>query len=137
MKRMHLQPCCICLAPGWLDHEILACLLSHADAPGRTDYVDIWKLANRMTVTRDELLATVADIADEMVLVANRKVGSMPEILTGWTDTIVDHAPLALGLGYLACRPDAQDIASLQPADRKSTRLNSSHEFVSRMPSSA
>ena len=99
-----------------LDHEILACLLSHADAPGRTDYVDIWKLANRMTVTRDELLATVADIADEMVLVANRKVGSMPEILTGWTDTIVDHAPLALGLGYLACRPDAQDIASLQPA---------------------
>ena len=33
-------------------------------------------------------------------------------------------------------RLDAAAIAQL-PADRKSTRLNSSHEFVSRMPSSA
>ena len=30
-----------------------------------------------------------------------------------------------------------EDIAVLSPLDRKSTRLNSSHEFVSRMPSSA
>ena len=36
--------------------------------------------------------------------------------------------------------PLAQDLAQesfLQLQDRKSTRLNSSHEFVSRMPSSA
>ena len=30
-----------------------------------------------------------------------------------------------------------QDIPQLVETDRKSTRLNSSHEFVSRMPSSA
>ena len=34
--------------------------------------------------------------------------------------------------------PEVQKTASLAlPGDRKSTRLNSSHEFVSRMPSSA
>ena len=35
---------------------------------------------------------------------------------------------------------DVRDFSSVEPAtrgDRKSTRLNSSHEFVSRMPSSA
>ena len=35
--------------------------------------------------------------------------------------------PLSLGIAK----------ASLFPADRKSTRLNSSHEWISRMPSSA
>ena len=30
-----------------------------------------------------------------------------------------------------------RQTTSVSPADRKSTRLNSSHEFVSRMPSSA
>ena len=32
---------------------------------------------------------------------------------------------------------DLTTLASVDGADRKSTRLNSSHEFVSRMPSSA
>ena len=32
---------------------------------------------------------------------------------------------------------DKLEIAQIMQTDRKSTRLNSSHEFVSRMPSSA
>ena len=38
------------------------------------------------------------------------------------------------GLGY---RSDAVGQKAYNGVDRKSTRLNSSHEFVSRMPSSA
>ena len=38
------------------------------------------------------------------------------------------HAPMSIG--------QVSDTASGQP-DRKSTRLNSSHEWISRMPSSA
>ena len=43
------------------------------------------------------------------------------------------HRVLILGAGHIG-----RAIALLlEDADRKSTRLNSSHEFVSRMPSSA
>lgn len=99
-----------------LDHDILSCLLSHCEAPGHAAYAELWDLADRMNIAREELLATVADITDEVACATNRNVGSVPEILAGWTDTIADHAPLVLGLGYLACRPTAQDIASLPPA---------------------
>ena len=36
---------------------------------------------------------------------------------------------------YTAQAPETDDLVTI--LDRKSTRLNSSHEFVSRMPSSA
>ena len=39
--------------------------------------------------------------------------------------------------GNVEAQLEKQSIKNLQDIDRKSTRLNSSHEFVSRMPSSA
>ena len=38
---------------------------------------------------------------------------------------------------YMVAADDAKDVATVQQADRKSTRLNSSHSGESRMPSSA
>ena len=46
---------------------------------------------------------------------------------------VVDQSSLGNGIYDLTLKTDK--IA--KAADRKSTRLNSSHEFVSRMPSSA
>ena len=40
-------------------------------------------------------------------------------------------------LAGIASPEDAKYVAEWFATDRKSTRLNSSHEFVSRMPSSA
>ena len=42
-----------------------------------------------------------------------------------------------LWISSLTDRAIREGLDNLQPGDRKSTRLNSSHEFVSRMPSSA
>ena len=49
------------------------------------------------------------------------------------------QAPVAANGGSAAAsvKPQGPDTPFPQFADRKSTRLNSSHEFVSRMPSSA
>ena len=55
----------------------------------------------------------------------------------------VDHAlemlvPLAAAQGYAAVTPEARrETVPREMEDRKSTRLNSSHERLSRMPSSA
>ena len=46
------------------------------------------------------------------------------------------HGLLRLVLQHARAYADNSDPAKTE-ADRKSTRLNSSHEFVSRMPSSA
>ena len=52
-----------------------------------------------------------------------------------WSHTGRGIAVSALALALTAC----QSMRGPEPVaqDRKSTRLNSSHEFVSRMPSSA
>ena len=66
-------------------------------------------------------------------------------IKPGHTDIVARH-PFRLGLdlsggSYLLYKADVSQLAPGQiddsMEDRKSTRLNSSHEFVSRMPSSA
>ena len=46
-------------------------------------------------------------------------------------------APAETALRYAATAPRAQTGVSLEVVDRKSTRLNSSHQSTSRMPSSA
>ena len=57
-----------------------------------------------------------------------------PEMLDGRVKTL--H-PKVHG-GILGIRGNAEHAATMEKhGDRKSTRLNSSHEFVSRMPSSA
>ena len=61
----------------------------------------------------------------------------MPELFSGPL-----YWPLARWLAQLPPQPDAEVVAALAAqnpilTDRKSTRLNSSHEFVTRMPSSA
>ena len=54
----------------------------------------------------------------------------------GWARaaTGVLAAVIVVGLGWLLLRTPAPPI---EDGDRKSTRLNSSHEWISRMPSSA
>ena len=76
------------------------------------------------------------------------RMGDFSEVVTqGGTDTVVScvesernawryvlYSPLSL---YEAKMKSANDLVLKISVDRKSTRLNSSHEFVSRMPSSA
>ena len=68
---------------------------------------------------------------------------------------VAEYSPIAAGLaaararyadvvwdltttrGNEEARRARKELVSLRTGDRKSTRLNSSHEFVSRMPSSA
>ena len=62
--------------------------------------------------------------------------------LQGRTLCQAEHIPMHLGsfIGIVAHVVKHHPIAGMRPGDvldRKSTRLNSSHEFVSRMPSSA
>ena len=45
--------------------------------------------------------------------------------------------PIRTEEDYKAALSEVSAYFDTEPADRKSTRLNSSHEFVSRMPSSA
>ena len=52
---------------------------------------------------------------------------------TGWSFLGLAASGSLLG----ACAPGSKDAKKIMPSDRKSTRLNSSHTTVSRMPSSA
>ena len=63
------------------------------------------------------------------------KDGKTGDIITSETMTALigaDVRPQNKGYGYLQSA-----IGYLRQQDRKSTRLNSSHEWISRMPSSA
>ena len=71
--------------------------------------------------------------------------GESPEALRAVADEKVDFYPEAFArrqeelmgdIGH-SLAPAFADTEDGAPVDRKSTRLNSSHEFVSRMPSSA
>ena len=46
-------------------------------------------------------------------------------------------APLEFGYVFIADAFNHKAVQSIHRLDRKSTRLNSSHEWISRMPSSA
>src|SRR5213079_1740333 len=53
----------------------------------------------------------------------------------------LDDKPVLLSVGYAACHwchvMEHESFEDVETADRKSTRLNSSHRLLSRMPSSA
>ena len=79
------------------------------------------------------------------LLIATLLLALLP---TAWADRVKDLASVAAGrsnqlVGYgivvgLANTGDGADVVfTVQTIDRKSTRLNSSHSSVSRMPSSA
>ena len=86
MKRMHLQPCCICLAPGWLDHEILACLLSHSGAPCQRFVLLIQHAETARNCTLVELQKT------------RGKAGAMPTLLR---HIMLERAPIAVMDAFL------------------------------------
>ena len=90
-----------------------------------------WKLERRVTVEAEVTNAGTGE-ADVMLWVVGE---------SGW-DAVPDAAKLAPGeTRRFSCRlretfPDG--APKIDPSrDRKSTRLNSSHEWISRMPSSA
>ena len=57
---------------------------------------------------------------------------------TQLTARIFEHAPRLIGVGCFCIGTNQVDLdAAQERGDRKSTRLNSSHEWISRMPSSA
>ena len=87
------------------------------------------KLPHRGTVS---IFATLPRFCDKSLKTNN---------LTPWQMTVAnrgkcDFATLCHGGPHLRDTCHATDRATVAK-DRKSTRLNSSHEFVSRMPSSA
>ena len=59
-----------------------------------------------------------------------------PEFNEKWVQEIIADDPSILGLGDLILK-DKERIQPRAGRDRKSTRLNSSHTDISRMPSSA
>ena len=75
------------------------------------------------------------DLFDEMYAsLADRSTRKLLKRLAGLDVLLIDE------FGYLNLKPEQSNIFFKHPnssIDRKSTRLNSSHEFVSRMPSSA
>ena len=116
---------------------------------------DIWR--GRLPGPDDEFAHLVQAAAD-ITLVPSRfepcgltqlyafRYGSIPVVRAtgGLVDTVVDATPEALADGTATgFRFEGSDAAALQRGleraleDRKSTRLNSSHEWISRMPSSA
>ena len=69
-----------------------------------------------------------------------RSESSVPIIMLTAKDTEVDKVVgLELGADDYVTKPysSRELIARIRAVDRKSTRLNSSHEWISRMPSSA
>ena len=75
--------------------------------------------------------ATGSLITVQGTIVGTAAVNVTNVALTGVTITA------ATGVGTVTYAATAANLATTPDGDRKSTRLNSSHEFVSRMPSSA
>ena len=78
----------------------------------------------------------------------NTKVGQLKKKIWDMNEEEVDEllkeryeipAPSEIGVAdtYIQTTPRWKVVEKRKKKDRKSTRLNSSHEFVSRMPSSA
>ena len=78
------------------------------------------------------------EISEEMSLQANFKVMAIATVLRDRRpDGLLDVCPANASF-QVRFDPDVLAPSELEALiDRKSTRLNSSHEFVSRMPSSA
>ena len=60
-----------------------------------------------------------------------------PARYIGGEVNMVKKDPSAVDVRFAMCFPDVYDIGMSHLGDRKSTRLNSSHNNQSRMPSSA
>ena len=79
-------------------------------------------------------MATIQDIADRLGIskgTVSKAINNAPDISETLRKTVLDTA---VEMGYTRLRRLKNDAKRL---DRKSTRLNSSHEIPSRMPSSA
>jgi len=78
-------------------------------------------------------MTTLSVNVNKIAVLRNSRGGSDPDPVGA------ARAALAAGCQGITVhpRPDQRHIRVDDVADRKSTRLNSSHEFVSRMPSSA
>ena len=93
--------------------------------------------AHRADGSPDAAVYTVdTDAGRREVAVIGRPAGSMTQLRVDMGE--VTDLPTPEGWDTLQCHPDRPvRHVSLGNPDRKSTRLNSSHEWISRMPSSA
>ena len=86
----------------------------------------------------------IADISGYTSFLAGVELDHAQDIIADFMDTVVKglRPPFRLAkfegdAAFVYAVAEKVDGSLLQDRDRKSTRLNSSHEFVSRMPSSA
>ena len=114
-------------------------LLSYLDNQGLLVSNEIHKGRSKI------LVENVERFGARNVLLTNESADRLAKVFSGFFDLIVLDAPCS-GEGMFRKQPDAMDYWSidyprecslLQREDRKSTRLNSSHLKLSRMPSSA
>ena len=91
-----------------------------------------------MRPTLDQYLMRLAQVAATRSTCVRRSVGC---VLADAKGRVLSIAYNGVPAGAAHCRDGlvcyGTDLPPGQDRDRKSTRLNSSHEFVSRMPSSA
>ena len=111
-------------------HYQRADVYQHADLTG-----DSLKLSKLAAQTDSEYVIFcgvhfMAEVAD--IMTAPNQIAILPDLAAGCS--MADMANLAK---VERCWRELSDVLDADAEDRKSTRLNSSHEFVSRMPSSA
>jgi alkylation response protein AidB-like acyl-CoA dehydrogenase len=71
---------------------------------------------------------SLAMLAEEMMCGSNTSFNMYPALTTGAAEVIIEFGTEEQQQTY---------VAKMNDGDRKSTRLNSSHRYISRMPSSA
>ena len=125
---------------GWLLSVGLAGLLPRAAFAGEpveptsfvhAGIVDAWRAyADRLSFGSGQTLALVDDGCDLALPEWSTPVDGVAKVRVSYDSVSDDDDPRHEGKGYHGSTIGV-------PSDRKSTRLNSSHSSVSRMPSSA
>ena len=102
-----------------------------------------------MNALRERQLAALADLRPALIVVDVQRSFGDPDYLTGYELSPADASAVASAIEETARLVDAARASGVEvfwvelasepsrPLDRKSTRLNSSHPVLSRMPSSA
>jgi hypothetical protein len=113
----------------------------HYKAMGRAESWDValrmWRLTGEAALERYEELLTQLPSIDEKDTIATRSFESGERDIraVGFVD-VPRGIVVLLTCGANQCA-SMEDAVALTETDRKSTRLNSSHRYISRMPSSA
>ena len=95
------------------------------------------KIYDKVTKKAENLVKVGQELETELgVPIINKRVSVTPVAIVGESCDAASYVPLAKALDD-AGRTIGVDFVGGFSADRKSTRLNSSHRSLSRMPSSA